>query len=189
MEIIGVIIIAAAVFGVCFLVDKLFQKLFRSRSQHLSGLSIRVNKRYGSFGLILVVLGVGAIFAGMGEKWFLVAGGGVVILLGVGLVLYYLTVGIYYDEESFLSCGFLGKGRTFRYGQIRTQQLYTNGGGIIIELTMENGETVQLHSGMKDIYAFMDKAFAGWLVQTGKAKEDCPFYDPDNSRWFPSAEE
>lgn len=189
MEIIGVIIIAAAVFGICFLVDRLFQKLFRSRAQHLSGLSVRVSKRYGSFGLILVVLGIAAIFAGIRERWILVAGGGVVILLGIGLILYYLTVGIYYDEESFLTSGFLSKSRTYRYGQIRSQQLYTNGGGIIIELSMENGQTVQLHSGMKDIYAFMDKAFAGWLVQTGRKKEDCPFYDPDNSRWFPSAEE
>ena len=189
MEIIGVIIIALVVFGICFGVDKLFQKLFRSRVQHLSGLSVRVSKRYGSFGLILVVLGVAAVFSGLREKWILVAGGGIVIALGIGLILYYLTVGIYYDEESFLTCGFLCRGKTYRYGQILTQQLYTNGGGIIIELSMENGETVQLHSGMKDIYAFMDKAFDGWLTQTGKTKEDCPFYDPDNSRWFPSAEE
>ena len=26
-----------------------------------------------------------------------------------------------------------------------------------------------------------------WLAQTGKKKEDCPYYDPDNSCWFPRA--
>ena len=28
-----------------------------------------------------------------------------------------------------------------------------------------------------------------WLAQTGKRKEDCDFYDPDNSCWFPPAEQ
>ena len=189
MEYIGVIVVAAVVFGICFLVDRLFQKLFRSKAQHISGLSVRVSKRYGSFGLILVVLGIAAVFAGLSGKWFLAAGGGLLILLGIGLILYYLTVGIYYNEESFITSGFLAKGKTYRFGQILTQQLYTNSGGIIIELSMDDGTFVQLHSGMKDIYAFMDKAFSGWLAQTGKTREECSFYDPDNCRWFPSAEE
>ena len=41
MEFVAVLLIAAAVFGVCFLVDKAFAKLFRSQAQHMSGLCVR----------------------------------------------------------------------------------------------------------------------------------------------------
>lgn len=189
MEFLAVILVAAAVFGVCFLVDKAFTKLFRSRAQHRSGLEVRVSKHYGSVGLILTVLGVAAIFAGVPGILLLIIGGCVMILMGAGMILYYMSMGIYYDEESFLYAPFLGKNREYRFGQIRTQQLYLNGRGIILELTMDDGKTVQLHSGMKDIYKFLDKAFAAWLRQTDRHQEDCDFYDPDNHCWFPRAEE
>ena len=62
MEFVAVILIAAAVFGICYLIDKGFTKLFRSQAQHRSGMSVRLSKRYGSIGLLLVVLGIGAVF-------------------------------------------------------------------------------------------------------------------------------
>ena len=43
MEYLAVILIAAAVFGMCYLIDKGFVKLFRSKTQHGSGLSVRLN--------------------------------------------------------------------------------------------------------------------------------------------------
>ena len=58
MEYVAVIIVAALVFGVCFLVDKGFTKLFRNQQQHQSGTAVRLNKRYGSIGLLIAVLGV-----------------------------------------------------------------------------------------------------------------------------------
>ena len=64
MEYVAVLLVAALVFLVCFLVDKGFTKLFRSQQEHKSGLAIRLNKRYGSIGLIIAVLGVAALFAG-----------------------------------------------------------------------------------------------------------------------------
>ena len=44
-----ILLIAAAVFGLCFAVDKAFAKLFRSKAQHRSGMAVRANKRYGLF--------------------------------------------------------------------------------------------------------------------------------------------
>ena len=38
-----ILLIAAAVFGLCFAVDKAFAKLFRSKAQHRSGLAIRAS--------------------------------------------------------------------------------------------------------------------------------------------------
>ena len=64
MEALIWIVTAAAVFGLCRLVDKGFQKLFRNKAEHLSGQAVRVNKRYGVFGVILSALGVAAIATG-----------------------------------------------------------------------------------------------------------------------------
>lgn len=61
MEYVLIILTAGVVIGLCFLVDFLFKKLFRSQAQHMSGLAVRLHKRYGTFGLLMVVLGAAAI--------------------------------------------------------------------------------------------------------------------------------
>ena len=72
MEYVAVIIVAAVVFGVCFLVDKGFTKLFRSQAQHMSGLAVRLSKRYGSIGLVIAVIGLAAILMGLSKDWVLI---------------------------------------------------------------------------------------------------------------------
>ena len=47
MQYIPTLLIAGIIFGLCYLVDKAFAKLFRSKAQHRSGLAVRANKRYG----------------------------------------------------------------------------------------------------------------------------------------------
>ncbi len=186
MTLIPTLIIAAAVFGLCFLVDKLFTKAFRGKSQHASGLSVRLSKKYGSIGLILVALGVAAIFAGMNGKGLVLGiGGGVVLALGVGLVVYYMTFGVFYDEDSFVLTTFGKQSTTYRYEQIRGQLLYNAYGNILIELHMDDGRSVGLQAGMKGVYPFLDKAFYAWCRQREIQPEQCEFHDPDNSLWFP----
>ncbi len=187
MEYVAVIIFAALIFGVCFLVDKGFTKLFRNRQQHHSGTAVRLSKHYGSIGLIIAIIGLSAIFAAQG--WPLAAGGGVLILVGGGLVAYYMTYGIFYDEQSFLVTGFGKRSRTYRYGDIVGQLLYNSYGHIVVELHMNDGKTVQLQIEMKGAEAFLDKAFTAWCQQTGRQVQDCPFHQPENSCWFPSMEE
>ena len=68
MKLAAVIIVAAAVFGLCYLADKGFVKVFRSQAQHKSGLSVRLSKRYGSIGLLVAVLGVAALIVGIDGK-------------------------------------------------------------------------------------------------------------------------
>ncbi len=189
MDFLIVILVAAAAFGLFFLLDKGFSKLFRSKAQHRSGLSVRLSKRYASLGLIVAVLGVAAIFAGINGTWLLIAGGALLILVGVGLVVYYMTFGIFYDANSFILMTF-GKGsKTYRFADICSQQLYNSAGNIVVELYLSDGRTVQLQSAMEGAFAFLDKAFEGWLRQTGKTREDCAFHDPDNCCWFPKMEE
>ena len=185
MEYLAVIIVVALVFGVCFFVDKGFTKLFRSQAQHKSGKAVRLSRHYGYVGLILAVLGLAGIFSGLTNGWLLIAGGALVLLVGIALVVYYMTFGIFYDADTFLLTTFGKASEVYRYEQITGQQLYNNQGSILIELYLSDGRSFQLQGGMSGIYDFMDHAFAAWLRQTGTKPEDCSFHDPANSCWFP----
>ncbi len=184
MELIAIGIIAALTFGVCFLVDKGASRLFHK--EHREGSQVRLSKKYGSVGTIVGVLGIACVLTGLSDGAVLIVSGSVLVLLGVGLVVYYMTSGIFYREDTFTSTAFGRKATTYRYEEIEGQLLYVSYRNTIIELHLKNGRSVQVLSGMNGAYDFLDHAFAAWLRQTGKAKEDCKFHDPDNSCWFPS---
>ena len=190
MTFILILLIAAAVFGLCFAVDKAFAKLFRSKAQHRSGMAVRANKRYGLFGVILSVLGVMAICVGISDGSVLLWGGIIVLLMGICLAVYYLSFGVFYDGETFLLSRFGKKDITYRFDQIQGQKLYlVQGGNVIIELHMTDGNTVSLQSTMDGVYPFLDTAFAAWCMQTGRDPQSCDFHDPSRSLWFPTVEE
>lgn len=190
MEFIAILLIAALVFGVCYLVDKGFAKAFRSKAQHRSGLAVRANKRYGVFGVLLTVIGILGILGGIGENTVLLVGGCVVLVTGICLAVYYLSFGIFYDGESFLLSRFGRKSVTYRYRDIREQKLYLiQGGAVVIELHMADGTAVGVQSNMDGVYPFLDTAFAGWCLQTGRDPQRCTFHDPSRSWWFPHEED
>ena len=183
-------LIAAVIFGLCYLVDKTFSKLFRSKAQHRSGMAVRANKRYGIFGVVLTVLGIMAIFVGITDGPVLLWGGAIVLLMGVSLAVYYLSFGIFYDGESLLLQRFGKKDVTHYYKDIVGQKLYLiQGGNIVVELHMKNGSAVSVQSSFDGVYPFLDTAFAGWCLQTGRNPQDCDFHDPSQSLWFPAVEE
>ena len=183
------ILVAAAVFGLCFAVDKGFAKSFRNQIQHKSGLSVRLSKRYALFGLILTVVGILAICMGLTDGSVLLWGGVIVLLMGAGLITYYLTFGIFYDADSFIFTTFGKKSVVYSFSDIREQKLYVvQGGSIIVELHMADGRAVSLQSTMEGTYPFLDHAFAAWCRQTGRNPEECEFHDPSNSLWFPMEE-
>ena len=190
MTVILILLIAAAVFGVCFLVDRAFAKLFRSKAQHRSGKAVRANKRYGLFGVILSVLGIMAICVGIADGSVLLWGGIIVLLMGLGLAVYYLSFGVFYDGETFLLSRFGKKDVIYRFSDIQGQKLYlVQGGNVIIELHMTGGGIVSLQSTMDGVYPFLDTAFAAWYLQTGRDPQSCDFHDPSQSLWFPTVED
>lgn len=181
---------AAAVFGICYLVDKVFTRSFRSKAQHRSGLAVRVNKRYGVFGVGLSVVGILSVCVGIGSGLALQIGGVIVLLMGLCLAVYYLTHGIFYDGESFLVSSFRTKDRVYSYSSIQEQKLYlVQGGSVIIELYMTDGTSVSLQSSMDGVYMFLDTAFAGWCLQKDIDPLSCDFHDPSKSWWFPHEED
>ena len=190
MSLISTLVIAALVFGFCYLIDKLFTAKFRSTAQHRSGMAVRVNKRYGVFGVGLSVLGVLSIGVGITGGKALIFGGIAVLVMGICLAVYYLTHGIFYDGESFLLTSFHKKDRLFHYRDIKEQKLYlVQGGSIIVELYLDDGSSVSLQSSMDGVYLFLDTAFAGWCIQKGINPQSCDFHDPSKSWWFPHKEE
>lgn len=190
MTFVLILLIAAAVFGVCFLIDKAFARLFRSKAQHRSGKAVRANKRYGLFGVILTVLGVMAVCIGVTDGGALLWGGVIVLLMGLALAVYYLSFGVFYDGETLLVSRFGKKEITYRFSDILGQKLYlVQGGNVIIELHMADGGIVSLQSSMDGVYPFLDTAFAAWCLQTGRDPQSCDFHDPSQSLWFPTVED
>lgn len=190
MQAIVILLIAALVFAICWGVDKLFTGLFRSKAQHRSGLAVRASKRYGIFGVMFSVLGILGIITGMVGEQVLLWAGVVVLLMGIGLAVHYLSYGIFYDGESFLLCRFGRRSQEHRYSEIVSQKLYViTGGSTVIELTLADGSTVSVQSTMEGVYPFMDTAFAGWCLETGHQMDQCDFYDPSKSWWFPHEKE
>lgn len=189
MKFMIILLVAAAVFGICYAVDKSFTRAFRSKAQHRSGMAVRVSKMYGIMGTALCVLGVMAIVVGT-KNYLLLIGGLIVLAMGAAMAVYYLTRGIFYDGESFLISGFGQKGTTHYYRDILQQRLYlVQGGNVIIELHLNDGTVVSLQSNMDGVYPFLDTAFAGWCLQTGTDPLSCSFHDPSNHWWFPHEEE
>lgn len=191
MEFLITLLIMAAMFGVCYLVDRGFTKLFRSSPQHQSGLSIRPSKRYGSIGVIVAFIGVAGIITGITQSNTAVIVGGVVLILaGAGLAAYYISTGIFYDEDTFLYASFGKKGRTYRYRDILHQQLYqVQGGHYIVELHMADGSAVMVQTQMEGYQAFLNHAMLKWCHAKGIDPKDQPHLDPDKFLWFPSKED
>lgn len=190
MQIIPILLVAAAVFGLCYLVDKTYAKKFRSKAQHMSGMAVRANKMYGIFGVVLSVIGLMAIVVGITDGLLLLLGGIVVLAMGAGLAAHYLTFGIFYDGESFLVSSLGKKSHSHFYKEIREQKLYVlQGGSVLVELHLEDGTAVSVQSTLEGVYPFLDTAFAGWCIQTGRDPQSCDFHDPSKHWWFPHEEE
>lgn len=183
------ILVAAAVFGLCYLLDRGFQKAFRNKIQHRSGLSVRLNKAYSIAGVLLSVLGILAIMSGIADGSILLYGGILILIVGIGLCVYHLSFGIFYDEDAFVYTSFGKKEITYHYSDILMQKLYViTGGSLVVELHMADGKAVSIQTTMNGAYPFLDAAFAAWCRQKGIDPESCTFHDPENHLWFPQEE-
>ena len=189
-QLLPILIISAIIFGICYLVDKTFSKLFRSKAQHRSGKAVRANKRYGVFGVVLTVLGIMSVCIGITDGPVLIWGGLFVLLMGICLAVYYLSFGIFYDSDTILLQRFGKKDVTYSYKDIVGQKLYLiQGGNIVIELHMADGSAVSVQSAFDGAYPFLDAAFSAWCRQTGRDESSCGFHDPSQSLWFPTVED
>ena len=185
------LLIIAATFGVMFLLDKGLTKLFRSRDQHRSGTAVRLKKHYGIFSLAMMILGVLGLLT-----WFsnrspaLLLGGLLVTPGGILLGIYYLTHGIFYDNDTFLYTTFGNRSVTYRYADIVAQKLYEiQGGTLLVELHMTDGKAVSVQTTMEGAKTFLDKAAHARMRQLGLNSHECSWFDETEGRWFPPVED
>lgn len=190
MQLLPALLVAGVTLGLCFLVDKGFTRAFRSKKEHLSGTSVRAGKKYGIFGILFSMIGILAICNWLSQGIILLIGGIASLLIGVFLCVYYLSFGIFYDDDTFLLSSFGKKSVSYPYRDIEKQQLYAvSGGSVVIELLLKDGKTVSLQSGMDGVYPFLDTAYIGWCRQRKIDPDHCDFHDPSKSWWFPHDEE
>lgn len=191
MQYLALLILAALVFALCFALDKVFVKLFRNKTQHQSGMALRANKRYGSIGLVVAFFGIAGLLSGLGGQKLMLFAGAVLMVTGMGLIIYYLSFGVFYDEDTLLCSAFGRKDRVYRFGDIQGQKLYRiQGGNILVELYMTDGNTIHIQPGTMDgAEAFLNHAYAAWQRQKKLTPEDCTFHDASNSIWFPIMED
>ena len=185
------LLVIAATFGVMFLLDKGLTKLLRSRTQHRSGTAVRLKKHFGILSLALMVLGALAVINGLIETNTALLLGGLVILPGGAVLgIYYLTHGIFYDNDTFLYTTFGNRSTTYRYADIVAQKLYEiQGGTLLVELHMADGKAVSVQTSMEGAKTFLDKAAHARMRQLGLNSHECQWFDETEGRWFPPVEE
>ena len=172
----------AAVFGLCFLVDRL---LSRRRKGAPDAKIVRQPRRSVVIGVVMLVIGISvALFV----PGFLGVGGGVVIaLLGAVLLLSFLSFSILYDDEGF-TCRTLRGEKRYRYNQIRAEQALATRGGINVMLFVGD-EAVELSEAMQGVRPFLSHAYYARCRQLDIDPETCPPPAPDALVWFEAPEE
>ena len=186
----GYLVVIAATFGVMYLLDRGLTKLFRSRDQHRSGTAVRLKKHFGILSLALMALGLLGIVTYFTDKTLTLLVGGLLTLPGGAVLgIYYLTHGIFYDDESFLYVSFGNKAREYRYAEIVGQKLYEiQGGNLLVELHMTDGKAVSVQGNMEGAPTFLDKAAHARMRQLGLNSHECQWFDETQGRWFPPVE-
>ena len=187
----GYILVIAATFAALFAIDKGLTKLFRSRRQHRSGSAVRLKKHYGILSLALMILGALSIVIWFSDRTLALLVGGILVLPGgAARGIYYLTHGIFYDDEGFLYTTFGNRSSEYRYGDIRNQKLYEiQGGTLLVELHMADGSAVSVQGNMEGAYDFLSKAAHARMRQLGLNSHECDWFDETEGRWFPPVEE
>ena len=54
---------------------------------------------------------------------------------------------------------------------------------------MKDGSAVSVQSVFDGVYPFLDTAFDGCCLETGRDPHSCDFHDPSQSLWFPTVED
>ena len=96
-------IFMALVFALCFLTDKLLQRLSKRADLGIGQSKVRLARANVIFGVILAVAGVALLLffaARLGPAFYVMAA--IIILLGLYLLLNYFMTGIDYSAEGFV---------------------------------------------------------------------------------------
>ena len=181
------LIVAAVVFGLCFLLDRLFQKLFPKSDLQKSKKTVRMPRRCVVFGILLLTVSF-AVLLFFGSDTLLLIGSIVGMLLGALLLGYYFSFSICYNDEAFLYRDLRHRKTQYTYAQILGQRSLMTRSGINVTLLVAD-DSVMLTSAMEGASAFLQHAFFRWCGEKGidpDSVENNPrmltfFPDPDDA--------
>lgn len=175
-------IFMALVFGLCFLVDKLWQRFVKNADFDQS--KVRLARSNIVFGTLLAVFGLVLLLFVAPEQggiwWFMTA---VILLVGLFLLANYCLTGIDYNEMGFTYRRLGHRLQSFSYDQICGQRTFANRAGINV-LLYAGDEEIYLYASMKGTQAFLSTAFNGWCAAHGIDPEQVSPPNPENMIWF-----
>ena len=178
-------IFCGIVFLLCFLVDKLIQKLFPKHALEKSKNVVRPARKSAVFGILLLVFPLMALLFWMpeeGDTLLTICCVGAMIM-GAFLLFTYFSVAIYYGDDSFLYKTLRGGKKEYRYAQIRGQRSLMTRGGINTILFVGDDE-INLYSSMQNLNPFLKHAFFRWCAAKG-IDSDAVENNPRMFTWFP----
>ena len=185
MKYVLLLLLCAVVFLVCFLIDKLFALIFPKSKTEKSGNVVRLPRRNAVAGVLLVFvpLVVLLFFIPEGGDTLMTVGCVTAIVLGVILLVNYLSFAIYYDDEGFVYKDLRRKKTSYHYSQIRGQRSVMTRSGVNSILFVGKDE-LNVYSTMQDLNAFLNKAFYKWceIKQIDPASVE---NNPAMFTWFP----
>lgn len=171
---------AGVIFGLCFLVDRLWQKWFPKDLRKV----VRLPRKTVIFGIVLTFLGCFFLLNFFDElSAYLRMGCVLVSLMGLLLLGRYATFSIRYDEEGFLYRSFGKKPISCKYGDILGQRSVLTRAGVQTALYVPDGE-VPLDSSMVGLHDFLKTAFSVWCRETG-TDPDAVENNPSYFTYFP----
>ena len=188
MNLLGIAIVCALVFLICFGIDKLLQRLFPKTELEKGKNVVRPARKSAVFGVILTFASVAVTVFRLSANMdaLLLIGCAVAFVLGVILLVTYFSFVLYYDDEKFL-CVRRGKKREFRYDEIRGQRTLMTRGGYQTVLFVDDTE-IELYSSMQNVNVFLGKAFYRWCEQKGIDPGSVE-NNPRMMTWFPDPDE
>lgn len=185
MKYVLLIAFCGIIFLLCFLIDKLFQKIFPRSETEKRGQVVRLPRRNAVTSIILIFVAVSVLLFLMpeGGDTLMLVGCIVAIIMGVIILVNYLGFAIYFDDEGFVYKDLRRKKTAYRYSQIRGQRSVQTRSGINSTLFVADDE-INVYSSMQNLNTFLSKAFYQWC----KVKQIDPATIENNPRmftWFP----
>ena len=178
------LLFAAAIFGLCFLADKLLKKAFPKPE----GKQVKPPRRGVVFGVVLAFLGLAVAFGFWSKAdWPFRICCFAVSAMGVFLLLQYFSFSLVYDESGFYYREKLGKSRHYTYEEILSQRSFLTRSGVNTTLYLESGE-VHLYEALDGIRDFLTTAFYAWC-EIKSIKPESIKNNPEMLTYFPEPED
>ena len=183
------LIVCAAVFLVCFLIDTLLKVIFPKSKLEKSKQAVRPPRRSAVIGVILAFLGLAVVvrIAPKEHDTLLLIGAIGAMVIGAVLLCTYFSVVIYYDDEGFLYKAWGHGKQEFRYSQIKGQRSLLTRGGVNTILFVGDAE-INLYGAMQNLNAFLSKAFFKWCQVKG-IDPDSVENNPRMATYFPDPDD